>query len=53
MKKILVSIVLLVCFSVGYAAETFRFALFTDLHIQMINQQPAIDLQNAVTDVNA
>ena len=53
MKKIFVSIVLFICISVVYAAETFRFALFTDLHIQIINPQPAIDLKNAVNDVNA
>jgi len=53
MRKTLALIVLIFCISVISAAETFRFALFTDLHIQMINPQPAIDLQNAVNDVNA
>ena len=53
MRNILISVILFVCFSVSYAAESFRFALFADLHVQMINPQPAIDLQNAVNDVNA
>lgn len=52
MKKIIFSVFLLTFLSVIYAAETFRFALFTDLHIQMINNQPDEDLQNAVNEVN-
>jgi len=40
------------CVSVTFAAEPFRFALFTDLHINANNAQPAEDLQNAVNDVN-
>lgn len=53
MRRTLALIVLVFCISVISVAGTFRFALFTDLHIQMINPQPAIDLQNAVNDVNA
>lgn len=34
------------------AVNTFRFALITDLHIQMQNQQPAEDLTNAISDIN-
>ncbi len=34
------------------AAEKFSFAFLTDLHIQLINNQPAIDLENIVADVN-
>jgi len=41
------------CNSVIFAAEPFRFALFTDLHVNANNPQPAEDLQNAVNDVNA
>ncbi len=39
--------------SVTDAAGTFRFALFTDLHISAANPLPAEDLQNAVNDVNS
>ncbi|MCE5331701.1 MAG: PQQ-binding-like beta-propeller repeat protein [Bacteroidales bacterium] len=53
MRKVILFIGLLLCFSAVYASDTFRFALFTDLHVQMDNQQPAEDLQNAVNDVNA
>ena len=39
--------------SLAFAAEPFRFVLFTDLHISPTNHQPTEDLQNAVNDVNA
>lgn len=35
-----------------FAAQPFRFALLTDLHISVTNHRPTEDLQNAVTDVN-
>ncbi len=38
--------------SVVLAAEPFRFALFTDLHITVNNQKPSEDLQKAVDEVN-
>lgn len=34
------------------SAEQFRFALFTDIHIQMQNDFSSIDLQKAVDDLN-
>jgi len=40
-------------FSVTFASEPFRFALFTDLHISTSNPIPSEDLRNAVSDVNA
>ncbi len=52
MKKIVIGIFLFFCISVVYATETFRFALITDLHIQMKNLQPDEDLLNAVNDIN-
>ncbi len=39
--------------SLAFAAEPFRFVLFTDLHISPTNHKPTEDLQNAVNDVNA
>lgn len=53
MKKTAFYFLLFICFSVSSAASSFRFALFTDLHIQMNQSQPAEDLQNAVDDLNA
>ncbi|MGB4414067.1 MAG: PQQ-binding-like beta-propeller repeat protein [Paludibacter sp.] len=53
MRRVVLFISLLLCYSSVYASDTFRFALFTDLHIQIANQQPAEDLQNVVNDVNA
>ena len=43
----------IICFTAVYAGETFRFALFTDLHIQTTNLQPDTDLYNAVNEVNS
>ena len=34
------------------AVDKFSFAFLTDLHIQLKNNQPAIDLENIVADVN-
>lgn len=39
-------------FSVVFAAEPFRFALFSDLHITIKNPKPSEDLQKAVDEVN-
>jgi outer membrane protein assembly factor BamB/predicted phosphohydrolase len=55
MKKIYFFIIL---FLVGIQCnatdrESFRFALFTDLHISSINPVPSEDLTNVVNDVNA
>ena len=36
-----------------FATKPFRFALFSDLHISSLNQQPSEDLQRAISDVNA
>jgi outer membrane protein assembly factor BamB/predicted phosphohydrolase len=38
---------------VASASNSFRFALFTDLHLSTSNPLPAEDLRNAVKDVNA
>ena len=50
-------ILFLLCFLSGFYvivnAESFRFALFTDLHVQMANNNAANDLIAAVEDVNA
>jgi 3',5'-cyclic AMP phosphodiesterase CpdA len=40
------------CFSVVLATEPFRFAFFTDLHINTLNQVPSEDLLLAVKEVN-
>jgi len=55
MKKIyFLFLLLLIGNHVGAgAAEPFRFALFSDLHISSINPMPSVDLMNAVIDVNA
>ncbi|MDO9153226.1 MAG: PQQ-binding-like beta-propeller repeat protein [Paludibacter sp.] len=53
MKKIIFIIYLLIYFFAVNAAEKFRFALFTDLHIQLTNLQPDEDLYNAVKDINS
>ena len=37
----------------AFAAEPFRFALFTDLHVAPTNPKPSEDLTNAVNDVNS
>ncbi|MFA5044587.1 MAG: PQQ-binding-like beta-propeller repeat protein [Paludibacter sp.] len=41
------------CNSVTFATEPFRFALFTDLHLNVNNPTPAEDLHNAVNEVNS
>lgn len=48
----LIIIVLLLSANQLFAAEVFRFALITDLHVQMQNAQPAEDLKNAIDDIN-
>ena len=55
MKKLNILLILcLVIFQyVSYAAESFRFALFTDLHISTTNPIASEDLKNAVNDVNS
>ena len=54
MKKIqFIIILLLLEFNfTASATKPFRFALFTDLHINTINPQHSEDLQQAVVDVN-
>ena len=37
----------------AFSASSFKFALFTDLHISVANPVPALDLQNAVNEINA
>ncbi len=39
-KQIILIIFQIICFTKIFAGETFRFVLFTDLHIQMTNLQP-------------
>lgn len=53
MKRIVLSIGLLFCFVLAYSAQPFRFALLTDLHIQMALKQPDEDLMLAVEELNA
>lgn len=52
MRKFLVFLVLISSFICVKGVEPFRFALFTDLHIQSANQQASDDLKLAVQDVN-
>jgi 3',5'-cyclic AMP phosphodiesterase CpdA len=47
----ILSVLLIVFYSAVYAAEPFRFALFSDLHISTKNQIAGLDLQLAVKDV--
>jgi outer membrane protein assembly factor BamB/predicted phosphodiesterase len=51
-KLIVVLIAFLIQFTVS-SSESFRFALFTDLHISASNPVPAEDLRDAVADVNS
>ena len=44
---------MLLALFVANAATGFRFALITDLHIQMSNLQPDEDLQRAIDELNA
>ena len=46
-------ILFLFCFQALFSIETFRFALFTDLHIQVGNQQNSDDLLAAIKEVNS
>ncbi len=52
MKQIQLLLLLLYCSYTVYAQQSFKFALFTDLHIQMNNPSPEQDLEQAVIDVN-
>lgn len=52
MKRISLIYLLLFCILVVYAEQSFKFALFTDLHIQISNPLPGEDLRKAVDDVN-
>lgn len=51
-KGLLISLFNLLIVFQCFSAEQFRFGLFTDIHIQMKNDQSSIDLQNAVDDLN-
>ena len=51
-KRFLLSFICFLFVLQYVVAEQFRFALFTDIHIQMVNDQSSIDLQNAVDDLN-
>lgn len=53
MKKLNLMLIVLHYTIIVYAQQNFSFALFTDLHIQMVNSTPAEDLRRAVEDVNA
>jgi len=53
MKRFLFYFLLTISSLQVYSAEGFRFAYLTDLHIQLKNNQPAIDLENAIQEVNA
>jgi 3',5'-cyclic AMP phosphodiesterase CpdA len=53
MKRFLFYFLLTFSFLQVCSAENFKFAFLTDLHIQIKNNQPAIDLENAIREVNA
>lgn len=52
MKLFRVTIFLFLCTIAVYAQNNFKFALLTDLHIQITNAEPGKDLQMAVSDLN-
>ena len=47
------ALIILLIVSTSAWSQAFKFALFTDLHIQPTNPTAALDLQAAVADVNA
>ncbi len=54
MKKFIIFLFINLTFSIlVFAAEPFRFALITDLHITVNNPVPAEDLQNAIGEINS
>ena len=52
MKRILIFIVISQLVTQIFAINPFRFALITDLHIQMGNNAPEKDLETVIQDIN-
>lgn len=52
MKRFLIITLLVFYCLFAYSTESFRFALLSDLHIQMSDLQPDEDLQRAVNELN-